>query len=146
VPNAVFENPGGTIAAIVKASVKGTFSNVLVGGQLNLAASFDALSSWNAATGLFTAARTADYLFSGSIAYVNTTTFANGYEILYLNGGTAGIANRIAWGYHAAYTGYWGMSGAIVARLSAGQTCGMTCTRTTGILTGVDSSFSITEL
>jgi hypothetical protein len=125
------------------AKVQGTFSGALSGSNLLLGGIFDPTGAWNNTTGLFTAPRTADYLIAGGIAYQNTNTYTNGYEILYLGGASNA---RIAWGYHGVYTGYWGMSGAITVRLTAGQTIGINCTKTNLIQTGVDSNISITEL
>lgn len=125
------------------AKVQGTFSGALSGSNLLLAGILDPTGAWNNTTGLFTAPRTADYLIAGGIAYQNTNTYTNGYEILYLG---SALSSRIAWGYHGAYTGYWGMSGAIVVRLAAGQTIGFNCTKTNLIQSGVDSNISISEL
>jgi hypothetical protein len=125
------------------ARVQGTFSGALSGSNLLLAGIFDPIGAWNNTTGLFTAPRTADYSIAGGIAFQNTNTYTNGYEILYL--GSASSA-RIAWGWHGAWTGYWGMSGAITVRLTAGQTIAINCTKTSLIQSGVDSNISITEL
>jgi hypothetical protein len=92
----------------------------------------------------FTAPRTANYLFTGSLA-TQTATFAIGYELLYLSGATS---RRIAWGSHGAGTyPYWGLSGATTVRLTAGQSVQFATTLGTGTQTGgADSSFSIAEL
>jgi hypothetical protein len=125
------------------AKVQGTFSGALSGSNLLLAGIFDPTGAWNNTTGLFTAPRTADYLIAGGIAYQSGNSYTNGYEILYLGGASNA---RIAWGYHGVYTGYWGMSGAITVRLTAGQMIGINCTKTNLIQTGVDSNISISEL
>jgi hypothetical protein len=133
----------GTSASIKQtlAKVQGTF-NGSSGTGLLLATTLDTLGSWNAGTWVFTAPRTADYNISGSIAFQSTNTYSNGYEILYLGGA---VSSRIAWGFHWAYTGYWGMSWAITVRLTQGQQIYFQCTKTTLIQTGVDSNISISE-
>jgi hypothetical protein len=123
------------------AKVQGTFNGSLGTGLL-LATTLDTLGSWNAATWVFTAPRTADYNISWSIAFQSTNTYVNGYEILYLSGA---VSSRIAWGFHGAYTGYFGVSGSITVRLTAGQQISFQCTKTTLIQTGVDSNMSISE-
>jgi hypothetical protein len=134
----------GTSASVKQtlAKVQGTF-NGSSGTGLLLATTLDTIGSWNTGTGVFTAPRTADYNISGGIAFQSTNTYSNGYEILYLSGA---LSSRIAWGFHGTYSGYWGMSGAITVRLTAGQQIWFQCTKTNLIQTGVDSNISISEL